>query len=121
MIFTTSDDNTAVGHEALNTGMGFSAIRDNDLANDNTALGYGALQITTGDGNTAIGSNALNSVTGGTNNIAIGLSAGSLITTGGNNITIGNTIRIGTAGTQVIDFRHSGHHNRYSRCDSSPH
>src|SRR5262245_19917333 len=60
----------------------------------------------TGNNNTALGSNALSNITG-SNNIALGAGAGENHTTGGNNIYIGNggalsefrTIRIGAPST----------------------
>jgi hypothetical protein len=70
----------------------------------NTAVGGGALEVNSGNYNTAIGNSALNSCTSGTGNIALGYLAGNAITTGSDNIDIGthgnsgdnNVIRIGS-------------------------
>jgi len=99
---TTAGQNTAVGHEALYsntngtlTAVGFHAARNSTGAN-NLAIGYRALRGTagtnTGTLNTAIGSDALLSVTSGSNNVALGYQAGqagTALTTGSNNTFIG--------------------------------
>ena len=67
---------------------------------------------TTGSGNTAVGSGALEASTTGSNNIALGFQAGINLTTGSNNIEIGNegatgdskVIKIGTEGNQKKTF-----------------
>jgi hypothetical protein len=80
----------------------------------NTAVGIEALcSITTGSSNTAVGYEALNDDTTGSKNIAIGVYAGQYITTGSSNIYIGYpgvltpqesyTIRIGD-GTQTATY-----------------
>jgi hypothetical protein len=103
----TGSFNTAIGNDALN---------HNTTSEDNTAVGYQALfqnkSSTFGNGNTAIGFQALLSNSSGTFNIALGYQAGHKLTTGFSNIDIGNdgvagesdTIRIGTAGTQTAAF-----------------
>ena len=54
-----SDNNTAIGHEAMGTGAVAEAV-------DNVAVGYKALEdITSGDNNTGVGSNAGVSITTG--------------------------------------------------------
>ncbi len=56
----------------------------------NTAVGSNALSsLTTGSYNTATGSAALNNVTSGANNIGIGANAGSTITDGMGNVAVG--------------------------------
>jgi hypothetical protein len=117
---TTGHDNTANGVYALadnytgsfNTANGGSALFSNITGIDNTATGnYALFRNTSGINNTANGVNALYATTG-SNNIALGFAAGVNLTTGSNNIDIGNygvageanTIRIGTAGTQVATF-----------------
>jgi hypothetical protein len=82
-------------------------------ANQNTAIGFGALQSNTiGSNNTANGETALHNNTTGDANIALGYQAGYNLTTGSNNIDIGNTglasdskkIRIGKTGMQTATF-----------------
>jgi len=64
----------------------------NTTGSGNTAIGSQALQAnTSGNSNTAIGRLALASTTSGDHNIALGQNAGQNITTGGENIDIGNT------------------------------
>jgi hypothetical protein len=143
---TTGSDNTATGNGALfnnnasgntanganallanttgfdNTAMGETTLRTNISGRFNTAIGSGALALSTGDSNTAVGSSALGLSTGdfntavgdgalvhntGSHNTALGWRAGSNLTTGDENIDIGfdvigvpgesNTIRIGTS------------------------
>ena len=111
----TSNNNTAVGANALNvvttgtknvaTGMyalysntdsknvatGFEALKSNTSGGSNTASGYQALKATTtADKNTANGAYALVSNTTGAFNIGLGYGAGTLITTGSNNTVIGD-------------------------------
>ena len=67
---TTSDDNTAIGYNAMH-------------GNDSTA--------TTGTGrNTAIGSSSLSAITTGSQNVTIGGSSGATLTTSSNNVLIGH-------------------------------
>lgn len=89
--------NTAVGHEAMfaqtgaisnTTAIGYHALFQNS-ANDNTAVGYNALQGNLGAaGNTAVGSSTLNNNSIGTNNTAIGTQAG-FAATSSNNTFVG--------------------------------
>lgn len=90
---TTGAANTAVGSGALNatlTGNGNTAIGVNTLQGvlvgntGATAVGVGALQNTTGVGNTAIGTSSLNQNTSGTDNTAAGFNALSSSTGNGN-------------------------------------
>jgi hypothetical protein len=139
---TTGQGNTAVGAAALqqntegggNTAVGALALKNNAggilSSSQNTAVGQGALEMTTGsarntavgrealnenttgNSNTAVGVSALSSNTAGSDNIAVGDNAGVSLTTGDNNIDIGNegvadeanTIRIGTSETQTATF-----------------
>jgi hypothetical protein len=139
---TTGQGNTAVGAAALqqntegggNTAVGALALKNNAggilSSSQNTAIGQGALEMTTGsarntavgrealnenttgNSNTAVGVSALSSNTAGSDNIAVGDNAGVSLTTGDNNIDIGNegvadeanTIRIGTSETQTATF-----------------
>jgi hypothetical protein len=123
---TSGDDNTAVGSQSLfwnetgssNTAVGrralFGVPSASHAASSNTAIGNSALLNTTADDNTAIGSGALASNTTGTDNVAVGRSAGSSATTGSNNIYLGanvfgvagesNTMYLGRVGTQTRTF-----------------
>jgi hypothetical protein len=119
--------NTANGFQALysntsgntNTATGYQALYANTTPSENTAYGAQALYsngnhtpFPLGSSNTAIGNRALFSNTVGTGNIALGDAAGTNLTNGDNNIDIGNpgvageanTVRIGTAGTQIQTF-----------------
>jgi hypothetical protein len=78
----------------------------------NVATGQSALSAnTTGNGNVAMGRNALRNATG-TRNVALGSGAGQNLTTGSHNVAIANdgiageagTIQIGTNGTQTATF-----------------
>ena len=61
-------------------------------ANENTAIGYKAMQVnTTGQNNTAIGQGALDSNTTGSNNTACGNGSGTANTEGVNNTYVGDT------------------------------
>src|SRR5262249_49473843 len=78
--------------------------------NNNTAIGSQALTKTTGSGNTASGFQALFGDTSGGHNTALGFQAGSNLTTGSNNIDLGNkgfpgdfnTTRIGDVQTNTF-------------------
>ena len=111
----TSFANTAVGSQTLslntsgngNTALGASALGSNVTGTNNTALGAGALAYSTSISNTAVGSgalsnqnntagyntavgwNALSSVTSGASNTAVGQYAGSTMTVGSANTAIG--------------------------------
>ena len=88
---------TAVGHESLyandgglrNTGVGAYTIRSNSSGNDNTALGWSGLKLTTGSGNTSVGSRTQEQTTTGGNNSTLGFEAGRNITTGSANTFVG--------------------------------
>ncbi|HJV18864.1 MAG TPA: hypothetical protein VJ552_03200, partial [Sediminibacterium sp.] len=87
---TTSANNTAVGYGAMNL--------TNSNGSDNTAIGQAALQLNvSGDNNTAIGQNALNTSTG-SNNTAIGQAALRL-NTNTNNTAVGRAAMENTTGT----------------------
>ena len=95
---TSGDENVAVGYEALkttatgehNTAVGFQALKSaTDGGDNNTAIGRKALTSvsgSSGDGNTAVGSNSGLDLVGGYNNTSVGYSAGSNLT-GGNSCT----------------------------------
>ena len=100
---TTGDNNTANGDNALaanttgerNTAIGAGALRENTTTKFNVAVGDGALTSFNGtdpvsDGaNTALGSVALNVLTGGTRNVAVGRRALGSLTDGNNNVSVG--------------------------------
>lgn len=123
----TSASNTAVGANALefttsgafNTAIGSGAGNGNSTgqkntwvgrgagftanATENTAVGDGALPAATGDGNLALGINALLGTLGGSYNIGMGWEAGKFITTGVENIAIGlSSMATVTTGTRNI-------------------
>src|SRR5436190_2011768 len=99
------------------TARAVSPAPDGGYPNDNTADGYGALNVnTTSYGNVATGAGSLIKNTTGHLNIAVGPAAGQNQTTGSNNIDIANagvageanTIRIGNqvAFTDVVGIAH---------------
>jgi hypothetical protein len=89
---TTGFSNTAVGAAAL-TGI---------ATNYNVAIGYQALQITTGSANVGIGANAATALTSGTNNIFIGYGTVASAITDTNEIVIGYTATGSGSNTTVI-------------------
>jgi hypothetical protein len=97
LISNTGDDNTAVGYEALlnnrgvdNTATGVDALLSNTTGNSNTAAGSNALQLNTaGSNNTANGLSALFSNNTGSNNTACGVSALASNTGGHDNMADG--------------------------------
>jgi hypothetical protein len=99
---TTGSDNTAIGLESLAT----------NTKGGNVAVGFTALEFSTGVNNTAVGSQTLSVLATGDGNIAIGNNAGVNISSGSSNIDIGNAggaldtgiIRIGTQSTQLSAF-----------------
>jgi hypothetical protein len=107
---TTGNFNTATGAFALssnttfggssghdNTAVGYDALLGNTIGAFNTALGAGALfSNTEGHRNTAVGSGALG-ISTGSNNTALGHQAGLTSGTGNNNVYIGEGV-FGVAG-----------------------
>jgi len=112
----TGSYNTAIGNGSLgsntgsyNSAVGYQALISNTTSSYNTALGYqagnkitgqyntaiGALSIQTntssGDYNTSLGANSLNSLNGGSSNAGVGYSCLYGVTSGGGNTAIGYT------------------------------
>jgi microcystin-dependent protein len=90
----TTVSNTALGCNALSTGLGSS----------NVALGKAALSTTTGAAvdNVAVGLQAALAITGGTGNVAIGVSALIQNQTGNNNVAVGgSSLGLATGGCNV--------------------
>jgi hypothetical protein len=73
----STTQSTALGTGASNAG------------SQNTAIGYDALQVNTGNGNTATGTYALSSNASGNNNVAIGSAALDFNATGSANTAVG--------------------------------
>ena len=75
----------------LSIGLGTGALANDDgTDNDNTALGYNALNAaTSGDENTAVGHGSLKLATTGRRNAAAGYNALDALTTGQGNTAIG--------------------------------
>jgi len=95
----TSYGGTAVGQNALNstsagldnTAVGWSAL-EISIGNYNTAIGSNAMKLSSGsnaNSNTAVGASALQSTTGG-NNTGVGLDALKSNTSGNGNVGVGN-------------------------------
>lgn len=97
---TNGSANTAVGANALlsvvssggNTAIGFDSGKFN-LGQNNTAVGVQALNGTsgssTGQGNAAVGREALEAVTSGSYNVGFGLQCAQSLTSGSQNVYIG--------------------------------
>jgi hypothetical protein len=108
--FSGYNTNTALG--TSDSAFGYSALYGNVSGSHNTAIGAWSLEFSTGENNTAIGTQALQNNSTGSNNIALGNFAGINLSTGNNNIDIynsgvageSNTIRIGTGGTQMATY-----------------
>ena len=77
------------GAVSTNTAVGASALAANTTGQYQTAIGSNALNLATGGLNTALGSYALASTTTGTENTASGLGALQYNTTGSNNTATG--------------------------------
>ena len=95
---TTSDDNTAIGRDALllSTGNDSTCVGDNAgaamlTAGNLTAVGSGCLDNATGTNNTAIGTHAGNSITTGNHNTCLGAQSDANSATGVHSINIGYT------------------------------
>jgi hypothetical protein len=124
---TTGYQNTAVGQGAMlgdpaqvgkwfyNTGIGVNAMSDiKDTASSNTGVGWGVMTAPgvtaglSGQNNSALGVNALQSITSGDSNNAYGYLALSTITTGNNNIGIGSKAGAGiTTGSGNVIIGHN--------------
>lgn len=96
---TSGGDNTAVGEAAVKaittgnrvTGVGYNAVL-NVTGSDNTAVGANAMKGAVAASTTnsvAIGSSAMEALTGGSGNVAVGYQAGYSMTSGGANTAIG--------------------------------
>jgi len=94
----TSDNNVAIGHEAMentstgasNVAVGYQSLTANTTGTQNAALGAYALDAaTTADGNTAIGYFGLSATTTGAQNTALGTQALAANTTGSYNTALG--------------------------------
>jgi len=98
---TVGFNNTAFGQNSMindvsqnnNSALGYQALQNCSGGYDNVAVGANTLDNTPYNGyyNTAVGSNALTGLLSGSNhNTALGYNAGSTIQTGANNIVIGS-------------------------------
>jgi hypothetical protein len=96
--YTLSSDNTAVGYGTLENM--------DDVNNQNTAVGSGALAVAQSSRNTAVGYRAGIAISSGTGNTCIGRDTGLLISTGSSNTCIGedtanSTLTTGSSNTFV--------------------
>lgn len=94
--YVTADDNTAVGAGAMRSVSGNPLTGTN-----NTAVGSDALADLQGaaTGNTAVGNAVALNITTGSNNTFLGTNIAVSLTTGSNNIIIGPSINVAAAGT----------------------
>lgn len=84
---------------ARNTSFG---VATNQFGIDNTAFGFNALNVNSGNSNTAVGSATLRNNSNGGQNTGVGF--GSLLsnTTGNNNTSLGSSLNLNTQGSQNI-------------------
>jgi hypothetical protein len=81
----------------------------NSTAGASTAIGDYALETATGNQNTAVGYQALQALTTGGNNLAIGLEVGSVtLATGSNNILIGTSDAVDTPAANTSNYLNIG-------------
>jgi len=118
---STPSDNIAIGYRAGNSmtncsnniAIGGSAMGETGsnaiTGGSNTAIGTNAMYNAEGAvaNNTAVGANALLSVTTGSNNTVIGRLAGDAITTGNSNIVVGDSA-LGAATTATLNVAIGG-------------
>ncbi|MCM2293025.1 tail fiber domain-containing protein [Allorhizobium sp. BGMRC 0089] len=76
----------------FNTAFGWYALQNETNAPENTAFGYKTLSslTVTGDGNTAVGCNALSDVETASYNTGIGSNAGRAVSSGSGNVALGH-------------------------------
>jgi hypothetical protein len=84
------------GASPNNTAIGFRTLESVTTGGDNTAVGYFALQKSTGSGagggrNTAVGAYALQQATSGSDNAAVGAGSMAVVTTGNYNTSVGSS------------------------------
>ena len=84
------------GSQPSNVAIGTSALGNNSGGRYVTAVGAGALQLSSADVNVAVGYFAGAAVTAGTNNTLVGNNAGSQLVSGSNNVAIGTQAQVGT-------------------------
>lgn len=84
-------DGAGTNNSGSNSGvaLGKNALNANTTSDFNTAIGYGSLDVTTGERNTAVGSNSLGANTSGERNTSIGYSSGVNSVSGDYNTFIG--------------------------------
>ena len=85
---------------------------NDNAGNGSTAVGYRALEDSTGARNVGLGYEAGYSVTSGADNIMIGHQAGVNLTTGNQNVGIGKQVTIASGATNCIAIGSS------ARCDA---
>jgi hypothetical protein len=114
--YNTSADNLVVGHIPVNitsgtynNAFGSGALSNVTTGNGNTAMGHKTMeQLLVGAENTGFGQGALNSLTSGGNNTAVGVHAGSGNQTGRYNTSVGQEALNGTGNNSsntAVGFR----------------
>jgi hypothetical protein len=93
---TLSGNSNTIG--SYNTGFGFNSLYSNTTGISNTAVGTSALFSITGDDNTGLGYYALEATTGAFFNTAIGYNAGAGYDNGYNNVFVGANTDVNGAG-----------------------
>lgn len=109
---TTSNSNVFIGKNVgkncvngTNTAVGTSALRGDASAtvsgNGNTAVGQQTLQsVSSADDNSAVGKQALKNLTTGDSNVVVGKASGLVLTTGSNNTLLGTGSNVSNLNAQ---------------------
>lgn len=101
LALTSGGHNTCIGFETAiantsgtaNSTLGYGALFDNVTGSNNVAIGAGSLFHSVTDDNTAVGFGSLNILNGaGTQNLAFGYNSLVSLSTGSNNIGIGTSV-----------------------------
>lgn len=107
----SGDTDTAVGQNAMrlntsgddNTGIGAYALWNNLTGRGLTAIGMASLQFNTGNYNTGLGFNSLNTNTSGVNNTALGTQTLLANNTGSNNVAVGmDALHVNSSGANNV-------------------
>jgi hypothetical protein len=105
-----------------NTAVGFQTLKSIQIAKDNVAIGYKALNITSGSSNVAIGSEVLSLLSNASNqtgNTAVGYRAGQNLSSGSYNVFIGPYAGSGETSLNNTIIFSAGNGNERMRIDSN--
>jgi len=109
-------------YDGSSLGLGSGALaNDNGTTNQNTAVGKDALtSVTSGSFNTSVGSNSCNSITTGSNNTAIGFNTLDYIASGTGNTAIGSEAGIYARGSSNTFVGHKAGYYASTLFSSEP-